>query len=361
MPRPLIATINTAALRHNLAQIRQQTPRAKVWAVVKANGYGHGLAAAMRGFDAADGLALVEPDGAQKLRELGWQKPILLLEGAFDSADMELAGRYQIDLTIHCEEQLLRFEQTSCVTPMHVHLKMNSGMQRLGFTPNDFVHAYQRLRRHPAVASVTLMTHFANADAQAAGVASATVDAQMQRFGEVCSELDGAWSLSNSAASVRFPALRSDWIRPGIMLYGGMATLAAANHVHLQPAMSLRSELIGIQYIRAGCAVGYGGRFIAPIDMAIGVVACGYADGYPRHAPTGTPILVGGKRTRVVGNISMDMLTVDLSPVPDARCGSSVTLWGEGLPIDEVAEAAGTISYELMCAVAPRVRIVEVG
>lgn len=359
MPRPLIATINLAAMRHNLAQIRRHAPHAKVWAVVKANGYGHGLVTVMRGFDAADGLALIEPDGARLLRDLGWNKPILLLEGAFDASDMALAAHYQLDLTIHCAEQLALFEQASPVTPMHIHLKMNSGMQRLGFTPTDFVLAYHRLRAHRAVASITLMTHFANADADATDVAAIAVAKQTRCFSEICALLDGAWSMSNSAASARFPSLRSDWIRPGIMLYGGMVDLAADQQIALQPAMTLHSELIGIQHIEAGCAVGYGGRFIASEPMPIGVVACGYADGYPRHAPTGTPILVDGIRTRVVGSISMDMLTVDLTPVPHARRGTPVTLWGLGLPIDEVAKAAGTIGYELMCAIAPRVRIVE--
>ncbi len=358
MPRPLVATIRLAALRHNLDIARRQTPRAKVWAVVKANGYGHGLERAMRGFDAADGLALIEPESAVQLRELGWRKPILLLEGCFDADDMHLAARHQFDLTIHCAEQLDLFEHASILSPLHIHLKMNSGMNRLGFTPDDFVLAYQRLRSNPAVASLTLMTHFANADANDAVV---SVSDQMHVFSQVCSTLEGTWSVANSAASLRHADVRSDWVRPGIMLYGGSAGAFSAADVALQPAMTLRSELIGIQRISAGDAVGYGSRFVASVPMTIGVVACGYADGYPRHAPSGTPILVDGIMTRVVGNISMDMLTVDLSPIPDARVGTEVTLWGDGLPIDEVARAAGTIGYELMCAVAPRVRMVELG
>jgi alanine racemase len=357
MPRPLVATIRLAALRHNFEIARRQTPLAKIWAVVKANGYGHGLERVMRGFDSADGLALIEPEGALYLRELGWGKPILLLEGCFDAADMALAARHQFDLTIHCVDQLDLFEQTPISAPLHIHLKMNSGMNRLGFTPADFVLAYQRLRNHPAVASLTLMTHFANADVEDSTAVS--VSDQMQVFSAVCSTLDGIWSVSNSAAGLRHPDLRSDWVRPGIMLYGASPGTFAASDVALQPAMTLRSKLIGIQQLAIGDAVGYGSRFVAAAPMKIGVVACGYADGYPRHAPSGTPILVDGIMTRVVGNISMDMLMVDLSPIPDARIGSNVILWGDGLPIDQVARAAGTIGYELMCAIAARVRVVE--
>lgn len=358
MPRPLVAIIRLAALRHNLEIARQQTPQAKIWAMVKANGYGHGLERVMRGFDTADGLALIEPENALQLRELGWRKPILLLEGCFDAIDMERAAQHQFDVTIHCAEQLDLFEQALISEPLHIHLKMNSGMNRLGFTPADFVLAYKRLRTHPAVASLTLMTHFANADAE--GSVAVSVTDQMRVFSQVCNTLEGTWSVSNSAAVLRHSDLRSDWVRPGIMLYGGSAGTFAAADVALQPAMTLRSKLIGIQHLAIGDAVGYGSRFVASAPMKIGVVACGYADGYPRHAPTGTPILVDGIMTRVVGNISMDMLMVDLSPIPDACIGSEVTLWGEGLPIDQVARAAGTIGYELMCAIAPRVRTVEI-
>ena len=357
MPRPLIATVHIDALRHNLMIARRQTPQAKIWAVVKANGYGHGLARAMRGFDAADGLALIEPEGAHLLRELGWRKPILLLEGCFDAADTELAARLQLDLTIHCEEQLVLFERTHFPIPVNVHLKMNTGMNRLGFKPANFIGAYHRLRAHPAVGSLTLMTHFANADANSDVALSVTE--QMRRFSLACDGLEGAWSISNSAANLRYPALRSDWVRPGIMLYGGAVGMGAASDAGLLPAMTLQSELIALQQLDAGDAVGYASTFIAPRSMRIGVVACGYADGYPRHAPTGTPILVDGTMSHVVGNISMDMLTVDLTPIPHARVGSVVTLWGEGLPIDQVAHAAGTIGYELMCALTPRVRMVE--
>jgi alanine racemase len=357
MPRPLVASIDVNALAHTLAVARRLSPAEKVWAVVKANAYGHGLARAVRGFADADGLALIEPEAAVHLRELGWKKPILLLEGGFDADDYRLMAQYQLDTTIHCVEQLRLFEQAYFQTPINVYLKMNSGMNRLGLPEAEFRTAYRALQYHSAVASITLMTHFANADATAASLL--TVEQQLQRFRAASVGIDAPCSVSNSAATLLRPSLRSEWIRPGIMLYGGTPTTQTAIDFNLQPAMTLHSELIGMQQITTGEAVGYGSRFIATAPMRVGVVACGYADGYPRHAPSGTPILVDGIRTRVIGNISMDMITVDLSPIPSAQVGSTVTLWGRGLPIDEVASAAGTIGYELMCAIASRVRITE--
>jgi alanine racemase len=357
MPRPLVAIIDIAALQHNLALARRQAPGAKVWAVVKANAYGHGLARALRGFADADGLALIEPEAALHLRELGWRKPILLLEGCFDAADMALVAQHQIETTIHCTEQIALLEQTRLERPVAVHLKMNSGMNRLGFTPAVFGAAYRRLRAHRMVGSITLMTHFANADA--ADNPALPLAEQMRRFDAGCTGLDAPRSVANSAATLLHAALVTQEARPGIMLYGGSPSLAPAASLGLRPAMTLQSELIGMQQIRAGDAVGYGSRFVATEAMRIGVVACGYADGYPRHAPTGTPVLVDGVMTRLLGNVSMDMLAVDLTPVPTAHVGSCVTLWGDDLPIDQVAQAAGTIGYELMCAVAPRVRITE--
>lgn len=357
MPRPLVAIIDVGALQHNLALARRQTPKASVWAVVKANAYGHGLERAMRGFADADGLALIEPEYAVILRELGWRKPILLLEGCFDAADLALVAQYGLETTIHSAEQIAQFEQTRFATPVALHLKMNTGMNRLGFMPSAFAAAYRRLEANRATASITCMTHFANADAQAHPVVS--VVEQLRRFHEGCADLRAPWSASNSAANLLHPELHSDQIRPGVMLYGGSPCERDALSLGLRPAMTLQSELIALQHIRRGDAVGYGSRFVATAPMTIGVVACGYADGYPRHAPSGTPVLVDGVTTRLIGNVSMDMLTVDLTPVPTAHVGSPVTLWGNGLPIDTVARACGTIGYELMCAVAPRVRTIE--
>lgn len=357
MPRPLVATIEISALQHNLAVAQNCAPHAKVWAVVKANAYGHGLARGMQGFAAAHGLGLIEVDGAVHLREFGWSGPILLLEGVFEPADLQVVAKHQIQIAVHCREQIDMLERAQLASRVDVHLKMNSGMNRLGFIPDAYRSAYDRLRALPIVRNIALMTHFANAD-DAANPRMPLAE-QLRRFQETTAELPGERSLSNSAACLLHPEAAGDWIRPGIMLYGATPGVKSAAAFGLKPAMTLTSEIIGIQQISAGETVGYGSGFVADASMKIGIVACGYADGYPRHAPTGTPIVVDGVRTRVVGRVSMDMICVDLAPIPQAHVGSSVTLWGEGLPIDEVATAAGTVGYELMCALAPRVRIVE--
>jgi alanine racemase len=357
MPRPLVATIDIAALRHNLEIAKQHAPASKVWAVVKANAYGHGLERGMRGFAAADGLALIEVDGAVRLRQLGWKKRILLLEGFFDEQDLPVVGEHGLDLVVHSEHQLTMLERWRGAAIINVHLKMNSGMNRLGFTPQCYRAAYERLRAHPSIGNISFVTHFANAeDANNPHLAMAE---QLRRFNEATHGLPGERCLSNSAADLLHTECAADWVRPGIMLYGGTPSSTTAHAFKLRPAMSLTSEVIGTQDIVAGDAVGYGSRFVADAPMKIGVVACGYADGYPRHAPTGTPVIVDGVKTRIVGRVSMDMITVDLTPVAGAAIGSKVTLWGDDLPIDEVANAAGTIGYELMCAITQRVTIVE--
>lgn len=357
MPRPLIATIDLSALQHNLAVAQRCAPNSKIWAVVKANAYGHGLERGMRAFGAAHGLGLIEVDGAVRLRELGWQKPILLLEGCFSADDVQTVIEHRLDSAIHCVEQIEMLEQSRLTAAIDVHLKMNSGMNRLGFKPEAYRAAYARLRALPQVRNISFMTHFANSEI--AGQSAMPLSEQVRRFNAATEGLTGERSLSNSAADLLHPEVAADWVRPGIMLYGGTPGNKTAQQFGLRPAMTLTSEIIGIQDIVKGDVVGYGSRFIADKPMKIGVVACGYADGYSRLAPTGTPIIVDGVRTRIVGNVSMDMITVDLSTVPGARVGSKVTLWGEGLPIDEVAQAAGTVGYELMCALAPRVRVVE--
>jgi len=361
MPRPIVAHIHLAAMQHNLARAKACAPGAKAWGVVKANAYGHGLERGMRGFAAADGLALIEPDNAVRLRELGWTKPILLLEGWFDSADLLAMAEHAIEGSVHCIEQLEMLERTALARPINVHLKMNTGMNRLGFKPSEFAAVHACLRAIPHVGSITLMTHFANADEL--HHPCMPLAEQVRRFNEGAAGLPGPRSLCNSAGILHMPelgaSLATDWVRPGIMLYGGTPGGKSAEEFGLKPTMTLSSELIGVQEIGPGDYVGYGSRFKAEQAMRIGVVACGYADGYPRHAPIDTPVLVDSVRTRLVGRVSMDMLTVDLTNVPNARVGSKVVLWGEGMPIDDVAAAAGTIGYELMCALAPRVRVVE--
>jgi alanine racemase len=357
MPRPLVATIHIAAMQHNLSIAKSCAPASKIWAVVKANAYGHGLSRGMHAFSAADGLALIEPDKAVSLRELGWTKPILLLEGFFDATDLAACAEHRIQVAVHCNEQIDMLEKAKLDAPIDIHLKMNTGMNRLGFMPDALQTAHARLRSIPTVREITLMTHFANADDVAN--AGLPLPEQIRRFRDASEGLPGERSLANSAAVLSHPDLAADWIRPGIMLYGGTPGGKSAREFGLKATMTLSSEIIGIQQISAGEAIGYGSRFITEKAMTVGVVACGYADGYPRHAPNGTPILVDGVRTGLAGRVSMDMITVDLSNVPGAHVGSKVELWGSALPIDEVANAAGTIGYELMCALAPRVKVVE--
>ncbi len=362
MPRPIEALIHTDALAHNLGRARHAAPDARVWAVVKANAYGHGIERAFDGLRGADGFALLDLAEAERVRALGWRGPVLLLEGCFEPRDLEFCSRLDLWHTVHHEAQIDWLAQHKTQRPHQVFLKLNSGMNRLGFAPGAFRAAWQRLSGLTQVDAVTLMTHFAGADS------ARGVDDAMSVFEAATRDLPGERSLCNSAATLRHAgrsmALRGDWVRPGIMLYGSSPDHPAHDSAHwdLQPTMTLRAKLIATQQLQAGGSVGYGGTFTAEAPLRIGVAACGYADGYPRHAPTGTPVLVDGVRTRLVGRVSMDMVTVDLTPVPQAGVGSEATLWGRGpagsvLPIDEVAHAAGTVGYELMSAVAPRVPV----
>lgn len=353
MSRPLVAITHTAAMQANLEVARQSVPGVRIWAVVKADAYGHGLEHAAQAFDAADGLSLIEFDRAARLRELGWKKPLMMMQGMYAAADIDSLVRHTLQPVIHHAEQCKMLEMTSVPRPLDVHLKINTGMNRLGFMPVHVPQVFHRLKAMPSIRSVSLMTHFANADTQ--GIAP-DVDTQIAAFREAIHGLEAEICLSNSAATLLQPQIRCDWSRPGVMLYGGSPGSQSAASLGLQPAMTLQSRVIGTQSLRAGDSVGYGSLFIADKPMRIGIVACGYADGYPRLAPPGTPVLLNGVRTRVLGRVSMDMLNIDLTSVPEADVGSEVTLWGEGLPIDEVAAYAGTIGYELMCAIAPRVR-----
>lgn len=381
MPRPIFATIHTQAFAHNLQRAREQAQGAKVWAVVKANAYGHGIERAYEGLKAADGFALLDLAEAERLRKLGWAGPILLLEGAFGPEDLAQCERLDLWHTVHCNEQIAWLEQHRASKPHRVFLKMNSGMNRLGFAPVRFATAWKRLnavahvKAHPQ--GIALATHFANSDGPGGYEA---IRAQMEAFNQGTIGLPGERSLANSAATLAHAgnhAVKAHWVRPGIMLYGGSphGTKPGSADWHLKPTMSLNTQVIAVQEVAPGHSIGYGSTYThpatAPAPLRIGVVACGYADGYPRHAPghntalggLGTPVLVNGVRTRTVGRVSMDMITVDLTPVPQAGVGSDVTMWGlspggQCLPIDDVAEAAGTVGYELMCALAPRVPVV---
>ena len=361
MPRPIQATIHTQALAHNLNVVRSHAPDARVWAVVKANAYGHGIERAFAGLRGADGFALLDLSEAQRVRALGWRGPVLLLEGVFEQRDLELCSRLDLWHTVHCEEQIDMLATHKTNVPQRVFLKMNSGMNRLGFAPAQYRSAWTRLNALPQVDEISHMTHFSDADGPA-GVAR-----QMDVFDATTRDLPGERTLTNSAALLRHAdvSATSDWVRPGIAVYGSAPDYPehSAAHWGLQPTMTLEAKIIAVQNLQAGDTVGYGSSFRAEASMRIGVVACGYADGYPRLCPTGTPVLVDGQRSRTLGRVSMDMLSVDLTELPLSGQGSSVTLWGRAangavLAIDEVAAMAGTLAYELMCALAARVPVV---
>lgn len=351
MPRPILARIDLAALRHNHAVARHHAGAARVWSVVKANAYGHGLlrvAGALA--DSTDGFALIELDGALALRDAGIRHPILMLEGFYDAEELPAFAEYGLTPVIHSRAQVEAFCAAPLPVRLPVYLKVNTGMNRLGLDPADVPAALEQLGRARLASAVTLMTHFADADG-ARGVAEplAVFEKLQARGRQPC-------SLANSAALLRHEGTQGDWVRPGIMLYGSSPfPEQTAKSLGLRPAMTLESRIIAVRELKAGDRVGYGGTFVADKPMRIGVVACGYGDGYPRHAHGGAPVLVAGERTRIVGRVSMDKLCVDLSYITGANTGAPVTLWGEGLSVDEVAEMAGTISYQLFCNVSARV------
>ena len=356
--RPIRARIAPTAILQNYRLAKQKSPTAKAWAVIKANAYGHGQWRAVEALrDVADGFALLECENAVALREAGIRQPILLLEGIFSSRDVRAVVEQGISTVIHGPEQLeLLLKTAPSDAAIAVWLKLNTGMNRLGFRPQAALAMAQRLRALPQVRLTTLMTHFATADDER-GIAG-----QMARFQPVAAALGLPVSVANSAAILRHDSARAEFIRPGIMLYGCSPFAGeTGEQLGLRPTMTLEADIIGVQTLQAGDEVGYGARFTAPGPMRIGVVACGYADGYPRIVPSGTPVRVDGQASGTVGRVSMDMLAVDLTHLPAAGIGSKVVLWGEGVAIETVADAAGTIGYELMCAVAPRVPLVEVG
>jgi alanine racemase len=356
--RPLYAQVNLAAMRGNLARARAVAPGAKILAVVKANAYGHGLTRVLPALDDADGLALVELDAASTLREHHYTRRILLIEGFFEERELAELSQRRLATVVHSEEQAAMLERAVLPRPLEVFVKVNTGMNRLGFPADRVVRVCERLANSPSVAALRLMMHFARADEED-GIADALAD-----FEAACKGLPYPRSLANSAGVFRYGEVGGDFVRPGIMLYGATPfPFDTAEMLGLEPVMTLRSEIIAVQSLRANESVGYGAQYTASRPHRIGVVACGYADGYPRGAPNGTPVLVCGTKARIAGRVSMDLITVDLTEVPEARVGSPVVLWGEGLPVDDVAAAASTVGYELLCALAPRVRIhvTEVG
>lgn len=349
--------IDTGALRHNLGVARAAAGSRSIFAAVKADGYGHGLLTAARAFSKADtdGLAVATPGEGIALREAGLSERILVLQGALTAEELQVAGERSLDLVFHDMAQLDLLERHAGSLPaerLRAWIKVDTGMHREGLVPEQVPSVRERLSASPAVAgAIGLMTHFARADEPDG---SAT-EQQIETFTAVAGDWSGETSLCNSAALLGASA-GGDWVRPGIMLYGGNPFIfGEAAHHRLQAAMTLKTVLVAVRQVERGASVGYGGRFVAPETMPVGLASVGYGDGYPRHAPDGTPILVNGQRSQVIGRVSMDLVTVDLRGI-DAQVGDEVECWGSGLPIDQVAQAAGTISYELMCQVSGQLR-----
>ena len=347
------ATIDLSALRHNLGIVRKFSPASRIMAVIKADAYGHGMLPVAKALREADMLAVARISEGVKLRESGIDQRIAVLEGFFEEAEIEIAVRHKLEVVIHQERQVLMLEQYERNPGQLVFwLKIDTGMHRLGVMPANASAYYQRLSALDSCADrPVLMTHFANADDEQNSYTSK----QIKEFDGFSTQFKAETSLANSAGIIAWPDSHQDWVRPGIMLYGTSPMLGktAADH-GLQPVMTLSSQLFAVNRFKKGDCVGYGSSWCCPEDMPVGVVAVGYGDGYPRHAPSGTPVLVNGQRTQVVGRVSMDMVTVDLRGV-DANEGDEVILWGDGLPAEAIAEAAGTITYELFCGVSSRV------
>ncbi len=353
MPRPVEAIIDLQALRNNVAVANRHAGSARVFAVVKANGYGHGLDRILPALDAADGFAVVEMELALSIRASEITKPVLLLEGCFDEKELVTASKHGLHTVVHEPSQVDMLLAASLPQPLDVYLKINTGMNRLGFVPDEVAAVHARLVASGNVRQVVAMTHFADADGERG------VDWQLRPLTQLVSSLGMAVCAANSAALLRYPQSRGEWVRPGIMLYGASPFEdVTAAQLDLQPVMTLRSRIIAVQQLEPGDCVGYGCTFTADKPMRVGVVGAGYGDGYPRHAPTGTPALVQGKRVGTIGRVSMDSLCVDITGLPAAGVGSEVTLWGEGLPVEEVAASAATVSYELLTKVTSRVAFV---
>lgn len=344
--RPARALIDLQALRHNY-QLARESSGARALAVIKADAYGHGAVRCAQALEAeADGFAVACIEEALELRTAGIRAPILLLEGFFEADELALIVEHDLWCVVHALWQLEAIEQATLRKPITVWLKLDSGMHRVGLHPADYQAAYQRLLASGKVAKIVLMSHFARADE----LNSSSASEQVAVFEAARQGLSAQVSLRNSPALLGWPQVPSDWVRPGIMLYGATPFEEAnALAARLQPVMTLGSKVISVRELPAGEPVGYGARFITPKPMRIGVVAMGYADGYPRQAPTGTPVLVAGQRSQLLGRVSMDMLCIDLTDVPQAGLGSTVELWGKNILASDVAMAAGTIPYQIFC------------
>ncbi len=353
MTRAVQARINLSALRSNLNRVREVAPGRKVMAIVKANAYGHGALHVAKALVKADSFGVASVDEALALRSSGITQPIVLLEGFFDADELPVIAHERFEIVIHHISQLEVLETVTLTHSVTVWLKIDSGMHRLGFSPELFQSVWKRLLQCENVnKNIRLMTHLACADDQA----NMATTQQLALFNLTSKNIKAEKSIANSAGILGWPSAHMDWVRPGVMLYGASPFIdQSAEQLGLKPVMTLCSRLIAVNQYRKGESIGYGGSWSCPEDMQVGVVAVGYGDGYPRHAAPGTPVLVSGCRARLVGRVSMDMITVDLRFIGNAKVGDPVVLWGDGLPVDEVANKAETISYELLCRVAPRV------
>jgi alanine racemase len=352
MTRPARARIDLPALRHNYRRVREAAPNSRVMAVVKANAYGHGLVRVAQTLADCDAFAVARVEDASTLREAGLGQRIVLLAGIFAADEIDQIEAHALDTVVHHPCQIEMLERCRFDRPLDVWLKVDTGMHRLGFDPAAVPAVVERLRGVGGVDTIRLLTHFACAD----DVHDDTTRQQFERFSQAVAGLSGERSLANSAAVLGWPELHGEWVRPGIMLYGGSPLSGrSAGELGLRPVMTLGTRLIAINTYPRGAAIGYGGDWICPEDMPVGVAAIGYGDGYPRHAPSGTPVLLHGKRATLIGRVSMDLISIDLRTHPGVKVGDEVTLWGEGLPVDEIARRCGTISYELLCGVNQRV------
>lgn len=359
MTRPARVVIDLDALRHNFSRVRKLAPRARVMAILKADAYGHGIERAARTLGSADAFGVACLEEAQQLREAGVRKPVVLLEGPYSGAELPLISSLDLEIVVHHAFQIDLLESARLSRPVQTWLKVDSGMHRLGFDPPATAPAWQRLRDCVSTAPLPrLMTHLALANQPGNDM----TDAQLRLFERSCAGIPGERSVANSAAILSCPDSHADWVRPGLMLYGVSPFDSGTGADYgLRPVMALHSELISIRRLRKGDPVGYGASWRCPEDMDVGVVAAGYGDGFPRHASTGTPVRVGGRRSAIIGLASMDMLAVDLRGLDQARVGDAVELWGHALPIEDIARSAGTVPYEILCGVHKRLRFVEHG
>lgn len=353
MSRRPVAQIDLVALQHNLQRVKTLAPASQVLAVLKANAYGHGLVRVAQALSEADAFAVARIDEALALRTAGIVKPIVLLEGFYEAAELPILLANNLQTVVHNEMQLTALEQTPLEGQLKVWLKIDSGMHRLGIEPSEFNSFYRRLWQCSAVLpGIRLMSHFCCADE----LSSARTSSQLALFEQIIAGKAEQRSLANSAAILAWPASHAEWVRPGLMLHGISPFSGHVGQQHqLLPVMRLSSRLIALRNVRQGERVGYGATWQAPTDTVLGVIAVGYGDGYPRHACNGTPVWLNGREVALAGRVSMDMITVDLGPNAQDKLGDEAVLWGPELAIERIATAAGTIPYELLCNITPRV------